>query len=230
MRARSFVAVVVVILVTSAPLLGCRSEKSGTGKKLERITLAPRDARRSVGQVQHMTATGHYADGTTRNLTQHVEYTSSDPAVARAANAKGERSRIEAVGAGTATISATDPKTGVGSHASGADVTFTVLGALERITLAPSGVKRVVGQAQRLTATGHYAGGTTRNLTQHVTYRSSDANVAAAPNDAGDKSRVEAKSLGTATISAIDPATGITSSAGGGDATVDVIAAGRADR
>ena len=207
--------------------LGCHSG-ADEAKRLESITLAPREVRRSVGQVQHLTATGHYEGGETRNLTQRLQYTSSDPKVANAENAKGARSRITAVGPGTAVISATDPKTGVSSRA-GSDATFVVLGALERLTLTPSAVKRVVGQVQRLTATGHYAGGATRNLTQHVTYQSSDAAVAAAPNADGDKSRIETKSVGTATISAVDPATGITS-ADGGDVSVTVIEPGSAKR
>ncbi|MEO6028502.1 MAG: Ig-like domain-containing protein [Candidatus Binatia bacterium] len=208
--------------------LGCHS-RGDEGKRLESITLAPREVRRSVGQVQHLTATGHYEGGETRNLTQRLQYTSSDPKVATAENAKEARSRITAVGPGTAVISATDPKTGVSSHAGGGDATFVVLGALERLTLTPSAVKRLVGQVQRLTATGHYAGGATRNLTQHVTYQSSDAAVAAVPNVDGDKSRVETKGVGTATISAVDPATGITS-ADGGDVSVTVIEPGSAQR
>jgi len=214
--------------------LGCHSG-GDEAKRLESITLAPREVRRSVGQVQHLTATGHFEGGETRNLTQRLQYTSSDPKVATAENAKGARSRITAVGPGTAVISATDPKTsvssktGVSSATGGGDATFVVLGAAERLTLTPSAVKRLVGQVQRLTATGHYAGGATRNLTQHVTYRSSDAAVAAVPNADGDKSRVETKSLGTATISAVDPATGITS-ADGGDVSVTVIEPGSAKR
>jgi uncharacterized protein YjdB len=200
------------------------SEPEADGR-LERITLGPKDARRPVGQGQHFTATGHYAGGATRNLTQRVEYGSSDPAIARAANAKGDRSRIDAVAPGTVTISVTDPKTGISSHAGGGDATFTVLGALERITLAPSVFTRTVGQTQRLTATGHYAGGTTRNLTQHLVYRTSNAAVAAAPNTEGDKSRVDVVGTGSAIISAVDPATGISSASGGGDATVMVVPA-----
>ncbi len=217
-----------LLVVILACAVGCKSGPDES-KRLESITLAPREARRSIGQGQHLTATGHYEGGETRNLTQHLQYASSDPKVATVDNAKGARSLVTAVGPGTAVISATDPKTGVSSHTGGGDATFVVLGALERITLAPSAVKRPVGQVQRLTATGHYAGGATRNLTQHVTYRSSDATVAAVPNAEGDKSRVETKSLGTATISAVDPATGITS-ADGGDVTVSVIEPGSAKR
>jgi trimeric autotransporter adhesin len=212
MRTRRSVRAGVVLALVALSLASCRSSEP-EATRLERITLSPKDARRSVGQSQHFTATGHFAGGVTRNLTQRVQYASSDPAVARTANDKGDRSRIDALAPGTVTISAKDPTTGVASTASGSDASFTVLGALERVTLAPATVKRPVGQAQRMTATGHYAGGATRNLTQHVVYSSSDPTVAAATNPGGDKSRVDALAAGTATITALDTATGITSSA-----------------
>jgi uncharacterized protein YjdB len=122
----------------------------------------------------------------------------------------------------------TDPKSGIDSHASGDDATMTVLGKLERVTLTPAAVNRWVGQSQRLTATGHFAGGATRNLTQHVVYTSSDPAVVAAPNVDGDKSRVDALSIGSATISATDPESGISSSTLGGDARISVSAKGSA--
>jgi uncharacterized protein YjdB len=212
----------VVVAVVLAAVGACRSSSEGEKGRLERITVGPHEARRSVGDAQRFTATGHYAGGATRNLTQRVDWTSSDPAVASAANTKGDRSRIEAVAPGKVTISVKDPKTGIGSHAENGDATLVVLGKLERIVLTPSVVTRVAGQTQRLTATGHFAGGTTRNLTQHLDYRSSDPDVAAAPNADGDKSRIEIVGPGTATITAVDQATGVSSATGNGDATVTV--------
>jgi uncharacterized protein YjdB len=213
-----------IVLVTVLALVGCEraGSKPPTGK-LERVTVGPREARRSVGESQHFTVTGHYAGGEKRNLTQKVEYTSSDPAIARASNAQGDRSRIEALAPGTVTITVVEPKTGVRSDASNDDATFHVLGALERIVLTPERTKRRVGDTPHLTATGHYAGGTVRNLTQKVEYRSSDPAVVAAPNAADDKSKLEVRAAGSATISARDPATGIDSSASGGDAKIDVL-------
>jgi uncharacterized protein YjdB len=213
-----------IVLVTVLALVGCEraGSKPPTGK-LERVTVGPREARRSVGESQHFTVTGHYTGGEKRNLTQKVEYTSSDPAIARASNAQGDRSRIEALAPGTVTITVVEPKTGVRSDASNDDATFHVLGALERIVLTPERTKRRVGDTPHLTATGHYAGGTVRNLTQKVEYRSSDPAVVAAPNAADDKSKLEVRAAGSATISARDPATGIDSSASGGDAKIDVL-------
>jgi uncharacterized protein YjdB len=203
-------------------LVACRSRAASEPPKLERLTMTPHAAHRSAGQSQRFTVIGHYAGGTTKNLTQRVEYASSDPAVASAPNAKGDRSRVEAVAPGKATITATDRATGVSTHASGDDVTIVVVGGLERLTLTPEFVHRPLGQTQRLTATGYYPGGVTRNLTQHVVYSSSDPGIVAAPNAPGDKSRVETVGIGSATVSAVDPESGVSSSASGGDATVNV--------
>lgn len=191
--------------------------------KLERITLGPSKASRTVGEMQHFTAMGHYADGTSRNITQRLDYQSSDPTIAKANNAKPDRSRVDALAPGRVTITATDPKTGVSTHATGDDATLTVVGKLERIMLAPSMITRPIGQTQRLTATAYYAGGGTRNVTQRLEYRTSNAEVAAVSNDKGDKSRVELRGTGSATISAVDPVSGVTSSMSGGDATVTVM-------
>jgi hypothetical protein len=188
---------------------------------LQSITLAPSTATKNPGESQRFTATGHYAGGTTQNITQQVTYTSTTPAVATAPNDVGDRSRIDAVAAGTTTINATDTATGV-TTGPGENATLTVRGALQSITLAPSSSIKAVNGAETYAATGHYAGGTTANLTQQLTYSSSDTNIAVATNTAGNKSLVNAVGPGDATISATDPATGISSSTSGGNATLHV--------
>src|SRR5262249_16300683 len=81
---------------------------------LESISISPQTSAISVGQFENYTTTGHYAGGATKNLTQKVTYTSSNPAVAVATNSTIEgqsKSRVEGVGTGTVTISAMDPVT-----------------------------------------------------------------------------------------------------------------------
>ncbi len=193
------------------------------------ISLAPTSATRTVGELQSFTVTGHYEGGHEANLTQQVVYTSSDPAVVAAPNAAGAKSRVEMIAPGTATISATytDPTTQgqVTTTDSGGDATITVLGALERITLGPVTATRAGNQVITYTAIGHFGGGTTKNLTQQVTYQSSNETVAIAPNVAGNKSRIETLAPGTTTISATDTATGVTTTSTGDDATLTVIGA-----
>jgi hypothetical protein len=189
---------------------------------LERIVLSPATATRAAGQVITYTATGFFGGGTTKNLTQRVNYHSSDEAVATAPNESGNKSRVTTVAPGQVTISATDPVTGVSTTSTGDDASLTVIGALERITLSPVTSTKSVGGFQRYTATGYFGGGVTQNLTQDLTYSSSNPAIASAPNTEGDKSRVDAVAPGTATISASHPTAGLSTTDTGDDATLTV--------
>src|SRR5262249_28301742 len=98
--------------------------------------------------------------------------------------------------------------------------TITVIGELQSIELTPTSATDTVGEDRFFTATGFYDGGTERNLTQSVTYSSSDTSVAVATNQAGQKSRVAAVGPGVAIIKATDLTTGIVSN----EATYTVVA------
>ena len=178
---------------------------------LVRVAIEPADQSIGLGEVQRYTATGHFDNASTANITQLVEWASSVPTVAVAMNASGDRSRIDPVGIGVTTISATHLPTGVTSTSTGDDETLTVVGPLECIVLTPVTVERAIGQSQFFTAIGHFQGGGTENLTQLVTYASSDTGVALAPNDDGQRSRVDAIGSGVSTISATDTDTGVSS-------------------
>jgi hypothetical protein len=142
-----------------------------------------------------------------------VDYASSNTNVAAAPNTVGDKSKVNAVATGTATITATDPVTGITTGVND-DATLTVRAVLESITLSPAGqVTKAVGQFQNYTATGHYADGSTANLTQQVDYMSSNTSVAVAPNTPGNKSKVDAVGVGDAFITATDPTTGVSSGA-----------------
>jgi trimeric autotransporter adhesin len=157
------------------------------------------------GASMRLTAVGHYADGRKRNLTQRVEWLSSEPAVAIAPNTGGDRSRIDGIAPGLTFVRARDPQTGMESFG----VAFYVLGALREIHVHPfdafADAVRPPG-SRRYTAIGEYVGGGHRNITQEVTWHSRDADVATAPNAPGDKSRIDsAGGTGVARIWAEDP-------------------------
>jgi uncharacterized protein YjdB len=182
---------------------------------LDHITLTPASATRGIGEWESFTAIGHYPPDLTELLTQRLVWTSSDPSVVVADNTPGQRSRVRTVGAGTATITATDVTTGVTGTA-----TITVLpGTIERITVEPATVVRNVGNDFSFTAIGHYPGGATINVTQIVTWQSLDPQVAETPNGAGDRSRVVPVAQGQAVIVATHPS-GVSSHATGDDATL----------
>lgn len=187
-----------------------------------RLELKPVTKTISVGEFANYTATGFDAQGVSRNMTQKVEYASSDPTVAEAPNAEGNRGRVNGLKPGVVTISATDPVTGVAStDDGGVSGTLTVQGALQAITLKPLEKNAAVGDLINYTATGQLSDGNTKNLTQKVVYASSDTSVAVCPNADGNKGQVQAVGIGTAIISATDPVTNIATEAeGSGTLTV----------
>ena len=129
---------------------------------------------------------------------------SSDPTVVAAPNTPGNKGKVDTIAPGVATISASHPS-GITTTAGGNDATLTVSAAVTNllsISLSPTAATRAVGEFQNFTATGHYEGGGTANLTQQVVYVSSDPNVVSAPNTPGNKSHVDMVAPGTATISA----------------------------
>jgi uncharacterized protein YjdB len=78
------------------------------------LALLPETLSLSVGMSDYLTAIGVAPDGTL-NLTQDVEYASDAPGVVTVTNDPRERSRIVAVGPGSARITATDPLSGLAS-------------------------------------------------------------------------------------------------------------------
>ena len=178
----------------------------------------------SVGEFENYTATGTYDNGVIKNLTQKVDYTSSDPTVAEAPNETGNKGRINGLKPGVVTISATDPTTGISTtDAGGVSGVLTVQGALVSITLKPLDKNAAVGGTVTYSAIGMLSDGNTKNLTQKVTYASSNSSVAVCPNTTGNKSQVQAVGVGTATITATDPVSQIsTEAAGSGTLTVRV--------
>jgi uncharacterized protein YjdB len=181
---------------------------------LDQITLDPPQTTRGIGEWETFTAIGHWPPDFTDNLTQQVVYSSSDPSVAVADNLPPSRSRVRTVGAGTATITATYYPTGV----SGTAVVTVLPGTIERLTIQPTSVVRNLGNAFSFTAIGHYPDGSTVNETQIVTWTSLAPDVAEATNESGDRSRIVARSVGTAGITALHPS-GVGSHDSGDDGT-----------
>ncbi|HXJ37251.1 MAG TPA: hypothetical protein VMS22_24745 [Candidatus Eisenbacteria bacterium] len=201
------------------PETGVRSADSGGDATLtvtwplEKLTIAPHAVAKRPGDHEGYTVTGYFTGGITKNLTQRVVYASSAPAIARATNRPGNRSRVEALKRGTAVISATDPISGIGTTDTANDATLRVTGALSYVWLSGNSLygSRFPGEAQRMTAHGVFADGSTLNLTQTCSWSSSEPAVAAATNPANDRSRIDAIAPGLAFITCTDPATGIMS-------------------
>jgi hypothetical protein len=190
---------------------------------LESVRVGPATRAVPPGESVHFTAIGVFSDGTTKNYTRRVKWKSSDPTIATVGTTSGTWGLATGLAPGLVMISVTDPLTGIGSGDSGANATFNVIGELEAIRLAPTTARIRAGQDVQLNAVGIYTGGATQSITQQLLYETSDPAVAVAPNADGSRSRIDAVAPGTVAVSAVDPVTGIHSSASGGGATVTVL-------
>jgi uncharacterized protein YjdB len=164
----------VTITATSGSISGTAS-LTVTPAALTSITVSPSAGTVAAGQTLAFTATGHYTDATTQNLTSTVNWTSSNTSDATIAS-NGVTTGI--VTGTTVTITAT-------SGAISGTASLTVTSAtLSSITVTPASASIAKGTTQQFTATGHYTDNSTQNLTGSVIW-SSSATATAAINTAG---------------------------------------------
>ena len=177
---------------------------------LAAIEVSPLATSIPAGETQQYQATGVYSDGSTRNLTDSVTWSSSDTSAATVSNASGSPGLATAVADGATTITATDPATSI----FGTAALTVLLAVLVAITVTPPAASVPAGDTQQMTATGLYSDGTTQNITDSVTWASSDTGVAKVSNKTGDQGVVTGVATGVASITATDPTTSIEGIAG----------------
>jgi hypothetical protein len=164
--------------------------------RLERIVVSPSLTRRMVGESEEFTAVGYYADGTTLNVTQQVEWQIGDSSVAGAFGPPNRRSLIEGAGPGTTTITAVHPS-GVSSAMSNESAVMEVDAVID-LDIEPGPRTLLPGQTEELTVTAQLASGETRNVTQLADYVAwpLEPVVVQVPNAAPRKSRLQAVAPG----------------------------------
>ena len=169
------------------------------------VTVSPLAANVPAGETEPFTATGHYSDGSTESLADSVTWASSDTSTATVSNSSGSQGEVTAVATGATTITATDPTTSIEGIAA-----VTVLPAvLLTVTVSPLAANVPAGETEPFTATGHYSDGSTQDLTDSVTWASSDTSTATVSNSSGSQGEVTAIATGATTITATDPTTSI---------------------
>jgi 6-phosphogluconolactonase (cycloisomerase 2 family)/urocanate hydratase len=179
-----------------------------TPATLVSIGVTPTNTSAPVGLRTQFTATGVYSDGTTKDLTSQMIWSSANTQVAPVSNAAGYTGLATALGTGTTTVSATV------NGVTGSSV-FTVTAAtLLSIDLSPANPSIANGTTQNLTATGIYSDGSRANLTSTVAWTSSNGGVASISNAPGSNGQAIAATPGTTTITAatgtVSASTGLT--------------------
>jgi uncharacterized protein YjdB len=139
-----------------------------TAAVLSSIAVTPANPSISDGTTQQFTVTGSYSDGSTQTLTDSVTWRSSNNSVATISNT----GLASSVGSGNSTIQAA-----LGSVTGSATLTVTSA-TLSSITVTPANSSIAKGGTQPFTATGLYSDGSTQNLTNTVTWSSSNTSIA----------------------------------------------------
>lgn len=150
-------------------------------------------------QPRAFTATARFNNGTMREVTNEVLWSSTNTAAAIVGNSQIDRGVVSAVADGNTTILATDGKTNV----SGRATVFVTGGSavLQALVITPNPAKVAVGALLEMTALGVYSDGTTKNLTKTVTWSSSRTDAAVIDSSGV----VTGVALGDTTISAVAP-------------------------
>ncbi len=178
----------------SAALDGVTSNSASlTVESVASIAVTPASGTVAEGTSIPFAATGTLTDGTTtQNLTSSVTWTSSDLAIATVSSASGSYGQVTGIAPGVAPIGASF--SGLLGLAS-ATVTDATLSS---IAVKPPNPVIALGSNKQFTATGTFSDASTENLSQQVTWSSSDITVAIINNSGG----VTTTGVGTATITA----------------------------
>lgn len=191
---------------------------------LQSISVSPSTATLPPGANVQLLATGQYNNGASVDVTSIVVFNTSDSSVATVENVGAERGIVTAVAPGSATISATEPVSGVSSDTTSESAAITVpmgvtLSSLE--VLPPSATFRI-NQTFPFTAQGTYSDASVHPVTTSVNWTSASSAIATVSNSPGTRGLATGVGVGATSIGATDPTTGITSAGTGGSATAIV--------
>jgi uncharacterized protein YjdB len=208
------------------PVTGVTSGQSGGSAvvavlgKLHAIQVTP-NRRLEIGETRALRATGTFSNGSERDITEQVAWTSSNPAAVVVSNEPGQRGRVTALAPGVATISAASTA-GLTSTNTGGDATIRVRARLVSVRVSPAENRVPVGFSVRLEAEGTFDDASTEDISNDVVWTSSDPSVATVSNEPGTEGELRALKEGVTLISVMEPDTGVTSGPSGGDGVVSV--------
>ena len=163
-----------MLLISACLLSGCGSGGAiGGGSNspvLTSLQVTPNNASVVAGLTQRFTATGEFSDGSTRDLTASVTWSSSNANIATI-NFSGTPGLAKGVAPGNVTISAS-------SNSASGTAPLTVTHAVPTaIAVSPGNLTLPLGLHQQFTAIATLSDGTTQDMTSSVTWSSSDPNV-----------------------------------------------------
>lgn len=176
------------LTVTAAPYSIVSLSEKENGEAVQSLRLEASSAPLIRGERVQLSAVAAYADGSERNVTADVQYSSSDNAVANITR----YGLVTALSAGTASITAS-----YGGQTAVYELTVQAVGAR---SLRINGISSPIeaGSEHQLTVTALLSDGTTQDVTALAEYTSSSPHIA----DVDAAGNVTGLSAGSATITA----------------------------
>ncbi len=158
---------------------------------LQRLDLTPSAPSVPAGLTTALVATGVYSDASTQDLSATASWSTGDATIATVAGGM-----VSAARAGSTVVFAT-----VGS-VTGSTPLVVSAALLQQVQVTPQNVSRPRGLTQQFAATGVYSDATTQDLTDSVTWASSDAAKVVVSNASGSRGLATTPGLGAVTLSA----------------------------
>jgi uncharacterized protein YjdB len=205
---------------------GVRSTKDATLKVLGRmIGIAVRPVTRELfsGQVERFNAVALLDDGGEAKLSRDIEFFSSNGDIATVSNQSGSRGFVTGVTRGRAMISVHHKLTNLSSTDSGGDASAVVRGRVDALRVDPQKAFYVLGTEPKLKARATFDDGSSGNIGSDVTWSSSDPSIAEVGNESPKRGVLLPKRVGRITVSAVEPSSGVSTTASGGDGTVTIV-------
>jgi uncharacterized protein YjdB len=168
-----------LLAVSLCALAACGTSAAGGGggnpPVLNTISVTPQNGSVTTKNSQQFTATGNYSDGSMKDLTASVSWSSSNTNDATIQTA-GQADPGMATGVAAGSITITASYTGVTGTA---QLAVTSSGAtLQSIAVTPPNTSVTVGNTVAFTATGTYSDGSMKNITATAAWTSSNTSEA----------------------------------------------------
>lgn len=171
-----------------------------TGGALTSIAITPTTPTLVIGTVTRITATGTFNNGTTRDITNAVDWSTANTGIATVTTST-PRDNLALLNA-LATTSATAVTASYDSITTSTNLVATNPQLLTPLTISPASLNLNVGTSERLTVTAPYNGSPSQNVTLDSTWTSDNPAVATVENLGLGKGRVTGVAAGTTIIRA----------------------------
>jgi hypothetical protein len=181
---------IAALVLLSLLLPGCGGPKTmlSTSPELTHLEITPEKSSIALGQTVHFKATGMFNDGSSKDETQSAVWTSSNGSVAS----------IDTTGFATSLAVGNAAMIARVGGLSGSATLTVSKAAIVSITVDPSASLIALGATAQLKATGSYTDQSTHDVTDIVTWKSSEPNIAIVSSTG----LIGSRSIGKASITA----------------------------